>query len=144
MNHISRSTNNEGRNQKGLAILRERLRASKRETESAEQADGLDAGRTWATEYAEYKHLCDLAAWWDTTSEHDIDVILTTLESDVFGASHRLVCIILGNESADRHDSEEFWDTAIGEDDNRQCSDVFVRGFAEGALEVWNSVKDEL
>lgn len=113
-------------------------------TETAERAEGLDAGREWATTYAEYEELRNLSNWWETNSESDRELILTTDETDAFGASHAVACIILGNENADRHDCEEFWDAAIGDDDDRRYSDVFVRSFVEGALEVWDSVKDQI
>jgi hypothetical protein len=38
-----------------------------------------------------------------------------------------------------------FWEDAVGPDHETLCSDDdFVHGFAEGTLDVWDSVKDEL
>ncbi len=144
MNDIATSRNNGGNDQEQTAVLVERLRASKAATGTAERTEGFASGREWATEFAEYKELSNLSKWWETTSPADRELALTTLETDAFGAGHHLVCIILGLENSSRRDSDEFWDAAVGEDDERRHSDDFVLGFVEGALEVWDSVRDQI
>lgn len=117
-----------------MADLIQRLKASKMALVNAERADGLEAGREWAMEHAEFKDLRNLSKWWDTTSEIDRDLVLTTQETDAFGASHHLACVILGEHCCDRKDSDQFWDEAIGDDNEQRHSDRFVRGFVEGVL----------
>ncbi len=129
---------------KNMSNLIQRLKASKLARENAERADGVEAGRTWATEHAEFNELHNLSEWWDTASEDGRDVVLTTQETDAFGASHQLACVIRGECCRDRKDSDQFWEEAIGDDNGQRHSDRFVRGFVEGALQVWNAVKDKL
>ncbi len=144
MNDIATSRNKNGNDREQTAVLIERLRASKMASTKSEQEQGFASGREWATDFAEYKDLLNLSKWWETTSPGDRELALTTLETDPFNASHHLACITLGLENSSRHDSDEFWDAAIGEDDERRHSDDFVLGFVEGALEVWDSVRDQI
>ena len=121
-----------------------RLSESKVQVEKLEHDNGVEAGRCWVDQSADYSEVRNLSDWWDSTSEYDRELQLTTLETDAFGASHLLACVIRGNDKCDRRDSDEFWDSAIGESNQQRNSDQFVRGFAEGAYEVWNQLKERI
>ena len=60
----------------------------------------------------------------------------------------RLAREIMGSDVSVRSDVDNFWENAIG-GDGTDREDVlsqpeFLRGFCEGALDVWNDVKDQL
>ena len=44
----------------------------------------------------------------------------------------------------DRSVAEEFWERQLGDQASLAHEPIFVKGFVEGALDLWDQVKDEL
>lgn len=129
---------------KAMSDVIQRLRASKLEQTSQEHTEGVQEGRDWATRYADFPELQRLSAWWDRSSEDDREATFTTGDTDAFGSGAYIATIITGEDRPNRALVDEFWDQALGDDDNRRFNDGFVRGFVDGALSVWEEVKDQV
>jgi hypothetical protein len=132
-----------------IADAAERLRASKRKTEGKGMAGGIAAGKDWAAKYAEHRQLVTLAAANASLaadpSVRDFAGLIGTLnEGDELAVSERLAEMIQGKEVS-RSEAREFWELALGYEliECRLSAD-FMAGFNEGALAVWQSVKDKL
>jgi hypothetical protein len=108
---------------------------------------GKQAGREWAERDASPKELRRLVrymkgfdsypgvSWWDVDANW----------SGPGGAADRFVWAAWPSRKEDRTASGEFWESALGEDNVDRVEDSdFLRGFGEGAAEVWDEVKDEL
>jgi hypothetical protein len=125
-----------------------RLRASKAKTGDAFTIRGREAGREWAKDHAEAIQLERLDAY----TEGDFGIGCTwqewledpAPEDSAFGNDHHLAEALSENpESFDRADGDGFWEF-VGASDEERSSGSFLVGFVEGALEVWNEVKDKL
>ena len=132
-----------------MGAVVERLRKSRMDYEEKlhEQTrlKGVEAGANWARRHAEYAELDALA----TTAE---------LEGEEHAAANIPVAIIpLSIAGDDRVDAiaearslgfREFWSDQIGLDDEDSIMAVsqphFREGFVEGAVGVWEIVKDEI
>lgn len=125
-----------------LESLVKRLKDSRAEMVSRDRLKGLESGRSWATNLASFEELDNLSNWWNTTSKIDRDWYLTTKEDDPNGVGRELACLIMGKCNDDWDASDEFWSNAEDSDDGPCPPDLFFRAFAQGALEVWNSVKE--
>ncbi len=111
-----------------------RLRASKAEADSDECKAGREAGTTWAQRKASAPELERLAG--------ARLAYITTQPGSAFTAAEHLVEVIDGEMS--RSSAREFWEHAVGDDWEETCTDEFVNGFKDGAIAVWNSVKNQL
>ena len=56
----------------------------------------------------------------------------------------RLMHVIDPSTQDDRQAARERWQQIVGEDQFRTNDPDFVQAFAEGALELWDEVKDQL
>ena len=101
----------------------ERLRASYEETRLHEDEDGHAAGVRWASQSAEYAEL----VWMERTGKHAADALYhwRIEDSPLEHAYGR---------------PEDLWESYTPE---RQPSRAWVAGFVEGALEVFERVKDQ-
>lgn len=126
----------------------ERLRASKQKAESAEYQLGHDLGGKWAERSATAAELHALEEFRDELEaqpQYDWDEFFDWDEPKVWGPDEDLFFAMHPEADKDRHAAEDFWGYAAG--DALQQSlyrGEFLRGFAEGATELWRSVKDEL
>ena len=123
-----------------------RLVASKQKHESRFYADGQECGRKWARERAEYVELRRLEEIrneqrrrneWDGYFD---DTNSAWCAGEIF---HHL--IMGGDEiygAPDRSESAEFWEF-VGATEEQRTDLKFVLGFADGAAEHWDSVKDQ-
>lgn len=120
--------------------LLERLRTSKKETDSADYDFGVAAGKKWAAKSATYAHLSEFAeveaSFWDIAER-----TAGTPAESAFGFSGELLRSIDENEWGGRDEQEEFWDHWLNE---RYPSIEMVRGFVDGATAVWDAVKGEI
>jgi hypothetical protein len=120
-----------------------RLRASKRTYENAQYQAGHEAGQAWAKDEAEAGELILLSQWKDRAGR-DWDDYFATGENDAYGSCENFVFTIWPEHDGNRTTSEEFWEGNVPEGQSDHPEDNFVRGFAEGALAVWDEVKDQL
>ena len=114
-------------------------KAAKQDADLQSYSDGTEAGREWATaEPVPYSELRNLAAF---SSDLDYD------------EPENLAWIMAGRENGagtvnagDFYGtSKELWESALGDNWlNLICDPEFLRGFCEGALEVWAEVAPHL
>lgn len=128
-----------------------RLRASKHESDSQIYLDGKDAGEDWAKETAsaaELKRLSRLREKLDHEPQYGWEWFFdSSVNRGAFSPADHLAFAILGDDDdRDREDSTRFWETATGWDqyNSSLTDDQFLRGFAEGALEIWEQVAAKL
>ena len=117
-----------------------RLRASKLQSEEDIYQRGHEAGQDWARRLAEWAELERLAKL-----GHDWFAPQGVVGEDAFGVSGNLLMHMnpdeyLGNRGA----QEMFWQEATGDDEEPYPDRDFVHGFVDGAVEVYEQVKDEL
>jgi hypothetical protein len=122
-----------------------RLKASKSKTDDENRIRGRGAGKQWASNQAEAAELERLEAW----TEKDLGgrSWQSLLEQpgrpeNAFGEDLRLVETIT-KENVDRRYSDRFWEVITDNKADRR-SGTFLIGFVEGALEVWEAVKNQL
>jgi hypothetical protein len=122
-----------------------RLRASKQKFEDVRQKEGSEAGRGWAKDTAEVEELERLQTarnrdWrgWDEIFDNDDP-------NRAYGPGEIVVFLINPEADGDRDAASQFWEQAVGENSRDLMYDgSFVRGFAEGALNIWEEVKDRI
>lgn len=125
-----------------------RLRASKHKAESAEYQLGHDLGQKWADQSAEASELQRLEEFHDELEDqpqYGWDDFFEWDEPKVWGPDEDLFFAMHPEADKDRRAAEDFWECAAG--DALQQSlyrGVFLKGFAEGAIAFWKSVKDKL
>jgi hypothetical protein len=127
-----------------------RLKAAAAEDHREDYEDGKAAGRAWAAETATPKELRRLAEyieqaeaetgnrveWWDVDHPGWMAP---------FGAPDYLVFAVRPKRADERDAPAEFWEQALEEADRGRVWDSdFLRGFGEGAAEVWSEVRGEL
>jgi hypothetical protein len=128
-----------------MAGVIERLRASKQEAESQEYKTGWDAGKKWAEKYAEVPELRRLETWLDDSDiEQGGRYDLVFPEINAFDAAEHLAFAIRPDDQS-RSGAKEFWENAVDEALRDEIAQPeCLRGFVEGAIDVWNKVKDQL
>ena len=123
-----------------------RLRASKRKHEASQYQEGFQVGRAWAEQSAEASELMQLAAiddedFWKGDLGHD--------GLGPFNPGEAFVFIIRPNSGGGRPEANCFWheEAPVGGDEEPEvfmADPEYVRGFAAGAVELWEEVKDKL
>lgn len=113
-------------NQKGqtMETVIARLRASREETKKYDRETGLKAGREWAKNYATYDQLKRLRTGWDNLRNLDCD-----FHRENFYAILEVDCNVA---------KECFGDA------NAEPTSEYVSGFFEGAVALFDEVKDQL
>jgi hypothetical protein len=106
----------------------ERLRASKERYEDRQLASGKEVGAKWAKTEAEYYELVAVA-------EFDPDEYPKELDRD------SLQWLIDPDGETDPRTWHEFWDTHYG---RGKPSEAFIRGFVEGATEIYDEIAEQL
>jgi len=126
------------------------LRASKSKSDDERYTTGKFVGTEWANDDAEAKELERLSSLhrqiffepsldWKTYFDDSHGL-------SVYSAAERLYFTLHDEDDGDRDASREFWNSVL-EDRVIACDTnvaEFFRGFCDGALEVWDSVKDQL
>lgn len=123
-----------------------RLKKSKADSTAAKRREGLEAGRTWASETASYDHLTRLDAFREECEGRpevsSIEEWFETSSGDGASPGALLARVIAGVDGSDR---DHLMDEIIGDVTDEHVSDpAFCCGVVEGALEVWDGVKDQL
>lgn len=136
------------RKAKDMTDVIARLRASKRKHEDHTYELGHSAGKDWARNQAEVPELQRLESLHDQYGHtHEWDLIFSSDDTSAYGVGEGFYFTIQPNDNGDRQAAEEFWQANTGGDDRGRelmSDDSYVRGFAEGALAVWDEVKDQL
>jgi hypothetical protein len=123
----------------------ERLRASKARMQSDDYKEGQTAGRKWAERSAEVWQLIRLA-WWRDRAGPEWENCLVTVRAKGYYAGEAVAGTIMGVKASFQA-AQSFWTSALPCPEKRHArstNDDFVRGFADGALDVWDLVKDKL
>ena len=123
----------------------DRLRAAGEIAAKEEYEDGENAGRKWAKSTATPKELKRLETyvnsangnvdWWDVDCPN---------WCAPFGAADYLVFALRLRDKDDHDAPNRFWTEALGNDTHRIQDGDFLRGFGEGAIAIWEEVKDRL
>ena len=127
-----------GRSKMESAI--ERLRKSKEKAESEDHKLGLESGSTWAKEEAEWAELKALDRRFGDRDNPDLSRIWSDF-SDY--ESLEAVAEAFDGERVDHRRVEEVWE-CLGYDDVNKISKEFVAAWIEGALEVYDNIKDRV
>ena len=125
---------------KALQDVIDRLRASKRATESAWARQGREDGDIWARNSAEAHELQALS----NLVEHVGDDIR---EGEAFHIARRIAATVAGRPvgDLDRSDVTEFWERVSGDNYQDAIRSVeYLASFLEGVVELWNEVADQL
>lgn len=128
---------------KNMDDVIQRLRASKTSSENELYQEGFEVGQQWAKEDAEaieLKRLQNLRDHLAMAWEGCFD----PASQQTYNASQWVVFAIRPETDKDRHAAEEFWGDVLVDEFPKAEEDQFVRGFAEGALEVWAEVSPHL
>jgi hypothetical protein len=124
-----------------------RLRASKRQGEDSRYQEGHEAGRAWAEEKAEARELELLEV-----CRHQIGCQWgAVFDPDRLGgglpAGEWIYYTMHPNHKDEDDKAMDYWEEVRSRwDDHRDVyyDDVFMKGFVEGAIELWKEVKDKL
>jgi hypothetical protein len=130
--------------QKSMDDVITRLRASMRRVEDEQYRQGTQCGREWVEDRAEANDLIRLERWkarvgweWDQLFSRDD-------QNNAYSMAELLVFEIWPEDDGDRSTAQSFWEEALGDDTSAVDDPQFVKGFAEGALELWDEIKDKL
>lgn len=126
-----------------LADVIQRLRASKVTLKRKGYPEGFAAGEEWARTKAEAGDLMALERFRDGMLDREWNTFFE-FNNTIYTYAEALVMSIhphIGEVSGAR----KFWVEAIGEDREDDLDNpIFLKAFAEGALRIWQSVKDAL
>ncbi len=115
----------------------ERLRESNKRYDERQYQDGLKAGQRWAMHKADAGELRRLERL-QGRLENDWDTWFQSDDTRAQSTAGRFVSEVAPELSAYPGGAREFWETAAADE---HPEDEFVRGFAEGALEVWDEAQ---
>jgi hypothetical protein len=114
------------------------------EPSSDDYRAGFQAGQEWAKNQADRDQLERLvdhvdgavpeSPWWESTGS----------DGGGLDASDYLAFAAQTDSYDDDPDAAAFWKRALGEQAHRISDETFLRGFGEGAVEVWEQVRDKL
>lgn len=126
----------------------QRLRASRQQFDDRDYSKGLEAGKEWAKSDAEAVELQRLAKLRETIDADARDSWQDWFETggsrSAWGAWERFVFLIRPETDGDRSACGEFWEEVLGDDVHMAGGAAWLRGFADGALEIWWEVERQL
>ena len=126
-----------------------RLRASNQAAETELYAQGKEFGTRWAKNMAtaiELRRLDKFAERkYNDPDEEDMNSFLAPHDTDGSPAD-RLAWEILGDQGLGRNESTDFWHDATGMDQYKSdlSEPEFLRGFIDGAVEIWEAVESRI
>jgi hypothetical protein len=127
--------------EKDMKDVIQRLRASKVESDDADFLEGKSAGESWARDDASAKELGRLETARQRAG-HDWGRLFHEHGGSAYSHGEWLASVIAGDSNLDRAGRGEVLERMIGDDeDDKHADGAFMRGFAEGALDVWAQVK---
>jgi hypothetical protein len=115
-----------------------RLRASKQQHEAVVYKRGVEAGQEWAKRRAEAAELTRLERL-HTELRGDLSQAFHDSADSAYGSGELFFFTICPEDDGDREAASDFW-----EDHEESNDSEYVRGFADGALNVWSEIKDQL
>jgi len=121
-----------------------RLRASKNDRSDEAYQAGHSLGESWAKQDADVLELRRLEKLWRDTE--DWPGFFEVDSGSAYGADEFLAFQITGADR-DRDAASGFWEVAFGDGERHEdelSEPTWLRGFADGALSVWNTVKDHI
>lgn len=120
-----------------------RVRASKETADQREQKAGFQTGESWAKSHAEYTQFQALASLYGSTGNEWDAWFDDDGESSAYTAAQRLYFILFPEDDRARHAAKDFWEGVVDDVDG-DPDGAFVRGFAEGVLNVWHTIEEEV
>jgi hypothetical protein len=134
--------------EKNMEDVIARLKASKQKSGGKLFAAGQKLGYAWARDVASARQLARLGSFCEQCGFQGPrwESQFARRDSGAFNAADRLAFVILGDVGNRRQESTVFWDEAIGLDQYKSdlTNAEFLRGFAEGALDVWEQVESKI
>lgn len=130
--------------QKTMTDVLARLKASKMKANAQEYNEGFELGKAWASDYAEFEELQRIAinkskshgtSYWEDS--------FTETENESYTVAERFYAVVAGEDRPHCRDVHEFYENN-GVTDEQKSIGKFIHGFAEGALEVYEEVKDKI
>ncbi len=126
-----------------LAGVIDRLRASRNSMKSKGHPEGFAAGQEWARSKADVADLIALERFRNGMLDREWNTFFQ-FNNTIFTYAEALVMSI-HPQIENTAGAKRFWVEAIGEKRDEDLDNpVFLKGFAEGALAIWQSVKDAL
>ena len=131
---------------KALLAAMDRLRASQEKCSQVAHETGCLFGTRWAeqADAAELRLLANLRDKHDSGLEPGWEQFFEKQEDEeqadtAYGVCDALYGAIHPEHDGDRDQADEFWGGVIGRIlRDAACPDVLLKGFAEGALEIWD------
>ncbi len=136
----------DNRKERNMSSVIDRLRGTMRKRENADTTAGRKAGREWA-------ELTATAAKLRRLDEAQSSKVDWGFFKDIphRSAAQRFVYVTDPEQDGNSAAPMDFWadicdplNLWTNQMKNHNPDPAFVQGFAEGAMEVWNSVKDEI
>lgn len=123
----------------------QRLRVSKEQADDASFKEGEKIGRRWAENRATAEQLMRLERFREKQG-YDWDSLFQENDGTSFWNPEEILAfrILFDSEEPDSQSAKEFWERALDERAGKVENPLFVKGFAEGALDLWREVKDKL
>jgi hypothetical protein len=132
---------------KDMRAAIQRLKVSKRKLEAKGHQVGFKAGETWAMSRAEADELQRLAQFYEACERDSsgwVGFFNMSENSSAYSPSERIAIAIGGEEyDGNRGFAQDFW-KEVDLDLRDPAANLFVRSFVEGAMELWNQIKDEI
>lgn len=126
----------------------ERLRGSKQAALAEAYSNGQDYGREWAEKKAEWVELTRLAKLRDQQRpESNWEYFFDQDNGSAWGPGENLHHQIMGGDEVygnpDRKEAAEFWEY-LGVPEEDQFDGEFMRGFADGAIDLFEMAKPKV
>lgn len=127
--------------EKTMSDIIARLSVSKRRNDNNRYNGGFAAGERWAMHVAEADELQRLENF-----QQELGFDFEDDGRSAYSSSERFVFVIRPETDSDRKSASAFWEEHWEEQEHsgEQPQDILVRGFAEGAFDVWMRVKDDI
>lgn len=121
-----------------------RLRASQRKHADEQYRSGYTDGERWAKDEAEAPELERLLSCRRMGTAQDWASYFADDETSAYSPGERIYFTIAPDEDKNRDAAAEFWEHVSGSRGALMGDGSYVRGFWEGALDVWVKIKDKL
>jgi hypothetical protein len=118
----------------------DRVRAAlEKKAAELDYKEGLEAGRAWAARDADPLELLNLEQHRERLGEG-----WDAAFADVAEPAAEGLAFAIAIDAGDRGAVREFWGAALGDAAPKAKRGAFLRGFAEGALGLWDEVSAEV